>query len=143
MNKNAIMRLAACAAIVIGAALPLRAAEVTEAVAKEAVAGWASLQEALTAKDRFAGADNAGAQVERTADGETRLVERGHAPVMADGIGFRLTLGAPADKVRCWALAPDGSRKAEVPATAAPDGRGAVLALSPESQTLWYEISID
>ena len=43
-------------AIVIGAALTLRAAEVTEAVAKEAVAGWASLQEALTAKERFAGA---------------------------------------------------------------------------------------
>ena len=100
--------------------------------------GAASILVAATA-----GADNAGAQVERTADGETRLVERGHAPVMADGIGFRLTLGAPADKVRCWALTPDGSRKAEVPATAAPDGRGAVLALSPESQTLWYEISID
>lgn len=56
VDKNMTTRLAACAAIVIGAALSLRAAEVTEAVAKEAVAGWASLQEALTAKDRFAGA---------------------------------------------------------------------------------------
>ncbi|MBQ3746860.1 MAG: hypothetical protein II863_05570, partial [Kiritimatiellae bacterium] len=54
--RNKLAYLAACAAIVIGAALPLWAAEVTEAVAKEAVAGWASLQEALTAKDRFAGA---------------------------------------------------------------------------------------
>ena len=49
VDKNMTTRLAACAAIVIGAALTLRAAEVTEAVAKEAVAGWASLQEALTA----------------------------------------------------------------------------------------------
>ena len=56
MKKCTTTRLAACAAIVIGAALTLRAAEVTEAVAKETVAGWASLQEALTAKDRFAGA---------------------------------------------------------------------------------------
>ena len=56
MMVNKMIKIAACAAIVIGAALPLRAAEVTEAVAKEAVAGWASLQEALTAKDRFAGA---------------------------------------------------------------------------------------
>ena len=56
MMVNKMIKIAACAAIVIGAALSLRAAEVTEAVAKEAVAGWASLQEALTAKDRFAGA---------------------------------------------------------------------------------------
>ena len=49
VDKNMTTRLAACAAIVIGAALALRAAEVTEAVAKEAVGGWASLQEALTA----------------------------------------------------------------------------------------------
>ena len=55
MMVNKMIKIAACAAIA-GAVLALRAAEVTEAVAKEAVAGWASLQEALTAKDRFAGA---------------------------------------------------------------------------------------
>lgn len=44
---------AACAALMAFAALPLRAAEVTEDEAKEAVAGWASLQEALTGKERF------------------------------------------------------------------------------------------
>ena len=69
MNNNMTTRLAACVAIVIGAALSLRAAEVTEAVAKEAVAGWASLQEALTGKERFAGADVAKVETYRGIDG--------------------------------------------------------------------------
>ena len=37
MNNNMTTRLAACAAIVIGAALPLRAAEVTESDADKLV----------------------------------------------------------------------------------------------------------
>ena len=88
-----------------------------------------------------AGADNDGAKIERTADGETRLVERGHAPVMADGIGFTLALRAAPEKVRCWALAPDGSRTAEITPRAAEGG--ALLAFGPEFRTVWYEIAID
>ena len=58
MSDNTIIRLTLCAAVAVAlaSANTTSAAEVTEAVAKEAVAGWASLQEALTAKDRFAGA---------------------------------------------------------------------------------------
>lgn len=65
MKRSTIIGLAACAAIA-GTALPLRAAEVT---AKEAVAGWASLQEALTGKERFAGADVAKVETYRGIDG--------------------------------------------------------------------------
>ena len=68
MKRSTIIGLAACAAIA-GTALPLRAAEVTEATAKEAVAGWASLQEALTGKERFAGADVAKVETYRGIDG--------------------------------------------------------------------------
>ena len=88
MNKNMTTRLAACAAIVIGAALPLRAAEVTEAVAKEAVAGWASLQEALTAKDRFAGATVAKVETYQGCDGLGAF----HV-VSFEGGGFAVTSG--------------------------------------------------
>ena len=89
-----------------------------------------------------AGADNDGAKVERTPEGDVRLLSRGHAPVMADGVGFDLTLPAPPEQVRCWALAPDGSRKAHVASAAAAAGSGSVLSLTPDFRTVWYEIEI-
>ena len=60
MKKCTIIRFAACAAAVAvatSATLPLCAAEVAADEAREAAQGWAALQEALTSKERFAGAE--------------------------------------------------------------------------------------
>ena len=59
MGKCTIIRFAACAAVAVttSATLPLCAAEVAADEAREAARGWATLQEALTGKERFAFAE--------------------------------------------------------------------------------------
>ena len=88
-------------------------------------------------------AGNAGSKVVRVSATKVKITERGHAPVMAEGVPCRLTLPAAPGRVRCWALGPDGMRAAVVQPAPAADGAATILRLSPECRTLWYEVSID
>ena len=90
MGKCAIIRFAACAVVVVAtsAILPLCAAEVAADEARDAVKGWAALQEALTGKDRFAGAEIADAKSYEGKDGRGRFYV-----VSFEGGGFAVTSG--------------------------------------------------
>ena len=69
------------------------------------------------------------------------LTDRGHGPVMAEGVPLAVTLPAQSKRVRCWALAPDGTRKEEVPVKS--EGALTRLDLGPAYRTVWYEIDIN
>ena len=86
---------------------------------------------------------NAGSKVERVSATSVKLTDRGHAPVLAEGIPCRLTLSAAPGRVRCWALGPDGMRMAMMKSAPSADGAATTLDLSPDCRTLWYEVSID
>ena len=65
----------------------------------------------------------------------------GTGPVVCEGIPATLTLNGLAGRVSCYALDPDGARMGEVPVSS--DGGGnAVLQLSPDYKTVWYEMII-
>ena len=87
-------------------------------------------------------AANTGAKIERVSKKLVRLPERGHAPVCAEGIPCEITLPAPPARVKCWALAGDGSRMKEIAPEAVGDGSRARIRLSPSCRTLWYEVVI-
>ena len=87
-------------------------------------------------------AGNTGSKVQRVSDKLVRLLARGGAPVLAEGIPCTVTIPAAPGRVRCWALGPDGSRKGEAPRRDAGGGRTA-LGLSPELRTLWYEVEVE
>ena len=86
---------------------------------------------------------NAGSKVERVSATSVKLTDRGHAPVLAEGIPCRLTLPAAPGRVRCWALGPDGKRVTMMKSAPSADGAATTLDLSPDCRTLWYEVSID
>ncbi len=86
---------------------------------------------------------NAGSKVERVSATSVKLTDRGHAPVLAEGVPCRLTLPAAPGRVRCWALGPDGMRVEMVKSGSSADGAATTLDLSPDCRTLWYEVSID
>ena len=90
MNKDTIIRIAAIAAVavVIGAAGTALAAEVAADEAREAAQGWAALQEALTGKERFAGAAIADVKSYEGKDGRGRFYV-----VSFKGGGFAVTSG--------------------------------------------------
>ena len=88
-------------------------------------------------------AGNTGSKVERVAPDQVRLVSRGCAPVLVEGVPLDVTFPALPGRVKCWGLAPDGSRKCEIAAEVAADGSGARLRLSQTCRTLWYEVEID
>lgn len=83
---------------------------------------------------------NAGRVIERVSAGDVRLVDRGHAPVEAEGIPAAVTLPAAPARVRCYALGPDGGRLSPVPVAAS--GTGSRLEIGPRYRTVWYEIEI-
>ena len=87
-------------------------------------------------------AANTGAKIERVSKKLVRLPARGHAPVCAEGIPCEITLPAPPARVKCWALAGDGSRMKEIAPEAVGDGSRARIRLSPSCRTLWYEVVI-
>ncbi len=60
----------------------------------------------------------------------------GSAPSLVEGIAAKITL-PPSAKLKAWALDDRGQRRAEVPMK---DG---VIEISPEQQTLWYEVAGD
>lgn len=86
---------------------------------------------------------NAGSKVERLSATSVKLTDRGHAPVLAEGVPCRLTLPAASGRMRCWALGPDGMRVEMVKPAPSADGAATTLDLSPDCRTLWYEVSID
>ena len=90
MRNTTIIRFAAIAAAVVAtsATLPLCAAEVAADEAREAAQGWAALQEALTGKERFAGAEIADVKSYEGKDGRGRFYVVSFA-----GGGFAVTSG--------------------------------------------------
>ena len=89
MKRNTIKWFAAFAvAVALGAAGTAFAAEVAADEAREAAQGWATLQEALTGKDRFAGAEIADVKSYEGKDGRGRFYVVSFA-----GGGFAVTSG--------------------------------------------------
>ncbi len=88
-------------------------------------------------------AANTGAKIERVSKKLVRLPARGHAPVCAEGIPCELTIPAPPSRVKCWALAGDGSRKQLLEPAAVGDGSRSLVKLAPAFRTLWYEVAVD
>ena len=84
---------------------------------------------------------NTGAKVERVSKTAVRLLDRGHAPVRAEGVPCEIVFPVPPARLACYALAADGSRTKEIAPVAADDGY-ARITLSPSCQTLWYEVAI-
>ncbi|MCR5162929.1 MAG: cellulase family glycosylhydrolase [Thermoguttaceae bacterium] len=84
---------------------------------------------------------NAGRTMKPMGEGSITLPYRGHAPVMAEGIPAQLTLAAPAEKVKVFALDPNGDRKAEVPVQKTETG--CVFEIGPQYKTVWYEIEVN
>jgi hypothetical protein len=64
----------------------------------------------------------------------------GKAPSLVEGVPARLTLPAPAGRVRAWALDERGQRGEALTVEDA-DGKAAV-AFGPERRTLWYEVEV-
>jgi hypothetical protein len=85
-------------------------------------------------------AGNAGRVMKQVDDTHITLTDRGHAPMMAEGIPATLTLRADAAKTTCYALDPHGDRKQPVPVEKI-DG-GSRIAIGPQYQTVWYEIEV-
>ena len=116
MNKDTIIRFAAIAAVVVAtsATLPLCAAEVAADEAREAAQGWAALQEALTGKDRFAGAEIADVKSYEGKDGRGRFyvvsfadgieiaAERLCAPLRKCRLGVRFAVLLAYVRTRAW-----------------------------------------
>ena len=86
-------------------------------------------------------AENQGMRIESTGGGQIHMPEPwGGETVLVEGVPLAVELPAPAGRVRCFALGPDGERRGEVPVTEQ-DGR-ARLVLGPAYRTVWYEIEI-
>ena len=85
-------------------------------------------------------ARNDGERFEELPGKRRHILDWGHAPLLAEGVAFDLTLPVAAPRIRAWALGPDGRRRAEV--RAAPAGEAARLEFRPEYATLWYEVEI-
>ena len=66
----------------------------------------------------------------------------GNGPVLCEGIPARLTFSGLRDKVRCFALDPDGNRTCEVPVRSNSSGE-AVLEIGPDYNTVWYEMIVE
>lgn len=66
----------------------------------------------------------------------------GTAPVLCEGIEAEIALAGLGGRVSCFALDPDGNRKAEVPAACDKNG-SAILKIGPQYRTVWYELIVD
>jgi len=68
------------------------------------------------------------------------LTDRGHAPMMAEGISATLSLPSDPVKTKCYALDPHGDRMADVPV--GKTATGSKIVIGPEYKTVWYEIEV-
>jgi hypothetical protein len=85
-------------------------------------------------------AGNAGRVMEQVGEKHITLTDRGHAPMMAEGIPAAVVLPSDPAKTKCYALDPRGDRKTEVPVGKAAGGSRIVI--GPEYETVWYEIAV-
>ena len=85
-------------------------------------------------------AGNAGRVVKQFDGKKITLTDRGHAPVLVEGIPATLTLPSDPAKTACYALDPHGDRKQPVPVEKAEGGSKIVI--GPQYQTVWYEIEV-
>lgn len=67
--------------------------------------------------------------------------DRGRAPVVNEGVAATLGWAVDPSRLSCWALGERGERKAKVPVQTSEGG--AMLALSPDWRTVWYEVKVD
>jgi len=86
-------------------------------------------------------AGNAGRVMQQLEGKKITLTNRGHAPMLVEGIPATLTLPSDPAKTACYALDPHGDRKGEVPVAKADSG-GSVIAIGPQYKTVWYEVEV-
>lgn len=65
----------------------------------------------------------------------------GTAPVLCEGIDAEIFLNNLSGRVKCYALDPEGNRKTELEISE--NGSDAILKISPDYQTLWYELIVE
>lgn len=85
-------------------------------------------------------AGNAGRVVKQLDGKKITLTDRGHAPMLVEGIPATVTLPSDAAKTACYALDSNGGRKQPVPVEKA--AGGCRIAIGPQYQTVWYEIEV-
>jgi len=85
-------------------------------------------------------AGNAGRVMKQVDAKNITLTDRGHAPMMVEGIPAALTLPSDPAKTKCYALDPHGDRKTELPVERS--AGGSMIAIGPQYQTVWYEITV-
>ncbi|MCX7006035.1 MAG: hypothetical protein NTY53_02090, partial [Kiritimatiellaeota bacterium] len=85
-------------------------------------------------------AGNAGRVVKEVGPHKITLTDRGHAPMLAEGIPATVTLPSNPSRTTCYALDPHGDRKQPVPVEKS--GAGSRIAIGPQYQTVWYEIEV-
>ncbi len=79
-------------------------------------------------------------RIEKKLDGPGfTLTDRGHAPVIAEGINATLVFDQKQDRIKCFALDSRGERKSEVPIIKNEKGQ-AELIIGPQYKTVWYEL---
>lgn len=66
----------------------------------------------------------------------------GTGPVLCEGIEAELAFAGLKDRVKCFALDPDGNRIMEVQVGSSLSGE-AILKIDPEYKTIWYELIIE
>lgn len=66
----------------------------------------------------------------------------GTGPVLCEGIEAKISFAGLRDRVKCYALDPDGNRMAEVSVTSTAAGE-AILNIGPQYKTVWYELIVD
>ncbi|MDO4627770.1 MAG: hypothetical protein Q4C70_01165, partial [Planctomycetia bacterium] len=62
----------------------------------------------------------------------------GTTPTLCEGVPMEVKIRGGKASWKCYALAPDGSRRVEVPIRATEEG--IIFTLSPEYKTIWYEL---
>ncbi len=66
----------------------------------------------------------------------------GTGPILCEGIEAELALSGLKDRVRCYALDPDGNRMQEVAVDSNEAGE-ALLVIGPRYRTIWYELVVE
>ncbi len=85
--------------------------------------------------------ENKGMKIKEVDENHITLTDWGEGPVLAEGIPVTITLLSNPNKIKCYALNPEGERKIEVPVKAT---RGlSEIKLKPDYKTVWYEIEIN
>ncbi len=85
-------------------------------------------------------AGNAGRVLKQVDKTNITLTDRGHAPMMVEGIPATLTLPSQPAKTRCYALDTHGDRMEELPVKEV--AGGSEIVIGPQYKTVWYEVEI-